>query len=465
MNAVFYTADVLPWVADLGNFPWALLPVANRPLLDYWLETCAEQKVAEVQIVLGDGAKLIEDFAGDGSRWGVKINYSFARTTDHPSDYLKAAVERSDDGVIYIGRPFFLRRRKAFTPSVFEALEGCRYKIEDDIAFLYGRTLEEVTALLDGSMASGRGLEKIHINPFPIDGTSTYFDLNMKMVGGEYTRYLTAGFPENEGNSIGYNVVTPPSAHLVPPIMIGNDCRFGAMTTIGPRSVIGDHVIVDAHTEMMNCLILPDTYIGKNLEIRNKIVSGDKLVCPDDGTAVQITDSWLLARNRPDMRTEDLVRYVILWILAGGVWLVQLLPFLLVYSAIRIVRAGAFRKEMFHDPQRGYMKLPTFHQTPGRRSALCRIFRVFSLDRFPRLTLALRGRLFVCGQPPMRHPEDDGLINEVQQYYPAVYSYADYCEETDRLVDSLWYAHIRSLFEDIKILVKALTHRLLHKGG
>jgi len=365
---------------------------------------------------------------------------------------------------LYIGEPFFLRRRQAFKPSGFKTLDACRYEVDGRIAFLFGKNGAEVKALLEGGSGSDRGLEQIHIHPFPINEVSAYFDLNMKMVSGEFKRYVTAGFSDTDGSSIGYNVLTPPSAHLCPPIMIGNDCRFGSLTTVGPRSIIGDHVIIDSHTVLKNCLILSDTYIGKNLEIVNKIVSGDRLISPDDGTVVEIADSWLVARNRPDMRTEDLVRYIILWFLALGLGALQLIPFCILCPLVLMSRSASFRREVFHDPHRGYIKLPVFRRSGERRSVICRLFRAGALDRFPWLLMALRGRLFVCGQPPMRHPEDDDLIKQLRHYYPAVFSYEDYSKETDRLVDSLWYAHIRSLFEDMKILIKTLLHRFFQVG-
>ena len=85
---------------------------------------------------------------------------------------------------------------------------------------------------------------------------------------------------------MGVNVRTPPSSHLFPPILAGDDCRFGALTTIGPNAVIANHVIIDAYSELTDCLVLDDTYIGRNLEIRNKIVSGNRIIDPSDGTAV-----------------------------------------------------------------------------------------------------------------------------------------------------------------------------------
>ena len=465
MKAVFYTAEALTWAKDLGDIPWPLLPVANRPLLEYWLETCVEAGIDHVQVILGDGAEQIERYAGSGSRWGLNIQYSFARASEEPLDYLKATSARWSEGLLYIAGAFFLRRRRAHAPTEFRALDACIHQAGDKMLFLYGNTGAEVEALLHGHMESGRGLEQIHIHPYGMDNIPDYFELNMKMVGGEYTRYVTAGYSDADRSSIGYNVLTPPSAHLRSPLIIGNDCRFGTMTTIGPKAVVADHVIVDSNTTLSNCLILPDTYIGQDLEVDHKIISGKRLVSARDGTAIDIDDSWVVARNRPDMRTEDLVRYIIMWCLALLVCAVQFIPFILLYPIVHLSGIGTYRRQIFHDPRTGYIKLRVFEKTRNRKSIVYRLFRAAALDRFHWLLLALRGRLFVCGQPPMRHPEDDEIIRQLPQYYPAVFSYADYARDHDLLVESLWYAHIRSLFEDVKILIKSLLYRIFRAGN
>jgi hypothetical protein len=464
MKAIFHVGMPHPWADAFGGMPWALLPVANRPLLDYWLETCAEQKIEEVQIILGDGAEQIEQFAGDGTQWGLRIQYGFARTGERPLEYLRQSHEHWEDGLLFLGGPVFLRRRQAFRATGYKTLKACRFNHAEETLFLFGKTADEVEALLAGDAGSPRGLEQIHIHPFPIESVAAYYDLNMKMVRGEFLRYVTAGYGMADGSSVGYNVLTPPSALLRAPIMVGNDCRMGTMSTIGPNVIIADHVIIDARSELSNCIILQDTYIGQNLEINRKIVFGKRLIDPDDGAVVELDDSWVVARNRPDMRTEDFIRYCILWSLALGVTLIQVIPFCILYPLVRITRIGAFRNELFHDPKTGYVSLPVFIKLENRRSVAYSLFRAATLDRFPWLLRALGGRLFVCGQPPMRHPQDDEIVTQLTHYYPAVFSYADYNKDNDRLSDALWYAHIRSLFEDVKILIKSLLHRFFRAG-
>ena len=428
------------------------------------MELCSEAGIKRVQIILGEQAKLIEDYAGDGNRWNLAVEYAFARPGEEPADYLRSIAGLWEDGLVYLGGPFFVRRRKAYKTGGLHALSACCYTAADGIYFLYGRNRKEVESLLTGHAGSERGLEEIHAQPWIIRNIGSYFDLNMKLVVGEFTRYTTAGFSTGDRSSVGYNVHTPASSHLQAPILIGDDCRFGALTTIGPNAVVASHVIVDSNSELKNCLVLSDTYIGRNLDIHGKIVAGNRVISPDDGTVVEIEDSWLVAKNRPAMRTEDMVRYLILWVLALGMVALQLLPFLILYPLIRLSGIAGYDRRLFHDPRMGYITLPIMQKKKNRKSALFSVFKAFSLDRFPLLLRVIRGRLFLCGQPPMRHPEDDELIRQLSEYYPGVFCYQDYNKDSDRLVDSFWYAHIRSLYEDLKILVKALLYRFLRAG-
>ncbi|MDF7797927.1 NDP-sugar synthase [Pontiellaceae bacterium B1224] len=464
MIAVLNTSLTCKWAKQIGDTSWALLPVANRPLIDYWLETCTGMGIRSVHILLGEGAKEVEDYVRSGDRWNVVVEYVFSRSNETAVDYLKSISNYWKNGLLYFGGPFFMRRRQGFRPDGFKKLQTCCHKFGDVPYFIYGKNGEELSVLIGDCIERNRGLEEIHINPYVMGSIGDYFELNMKMVRAEFSRYVTAGFSGGDGSSLGYNVRTPPSSHLQAPILVGDDCRFGAMTTIGPNAVVANHVIIDAFSELTDCLILDDTYIGRNLEIRNKIVAGNRVIDPSDGTTIEITDSWLIAHNRQDMRTGDVVRYLILWCVALAIALVQVIPFCLLLPLIRISGTARFRKKQYHDPNTGNISLPVFIKQTDRKSVVYRVFRALSLDRFPRILLVLRGRMFLCGQPPMRHPEDDEIIKQLSHYYPGVFCYQDYNSDSDRLVDSLWYAHIRSLYEDLKILVKALVSRFLSAG-
>ena len=52
-----------------------LVPVANKPVLFYGIEAIAAAGITEIGIVVGDTQAEIRAAVGDGSRWGVKVQY------------------------------------------------------------------------------------------------------------------------------------------------------------------------------------------------------------------------------------------------------------------------------------------------------------------------------------------------------------------------------------------------------
>lgn len=55
--------------------PKPLLPVAGRPVLDRLLEKLAEAGIQDVTLAVGYLGQMIEDYVGDGARWGVRADY------------------------------------------------------------------------------------------------------------------------------------------------------------------------------------------------------------------------------------------------------------------------------------------------------------------------------------------------------------------------------------------------------
>ncbi len=52
-----------------------LVPVANKPILFYGLESMADAGIKQVGVIVGDTADEIRSAVGDGSRWGLEVTY------------------------------------------------------------------------------------------------------------------------------------------------------------------------------------------------------------------------------------------------------------------------------------------------------------------------------------------------------------------------------------------------------
>ncbi|MGP2437847.1 glucose-1-phosphate thymidylyltransferase [Streptomyces sp. JW3] len=85
-----------------------LVPVANKAVLFYGLESLADAGVTDVGMIVGDTAAEIEEAVGDGSRFGLKVTYipqerplGLAHAVLIAREYLG-----DDDFVMYLGDNF-----------------------------------------------------------------------------------------------------------------------------------------------------------------------------------------------------------------------------------------------------------------------------------------------------------------------------------------------------------------------
>ena len=68
----------------------ALLPVVGKPVLEHTLETLAAADLREVIVVVSPFADDLRATLGDGSRWGMRLDYVLTRGEEDPN----AMVER-----------------------------------------------------------------------------------------------------------------------------------------------------------------------------------------------------------------------------------------------------------------------------------------------------------------------------------------------------------------------------------
>lgn len=82
-----------------------LVPVANKPILFYGIESLVASGITNIGIVVGDTKAEIKEAVGDGSKWGARITYieqsaplGLAHAVKISEDYIK-----QDPFVMYLG--------------------------------------------------------------------------------------------------------------------------------------------------------------------------------------------------------------------------------------------------------------------------------------------------------------------------------------------------------------------------
>lgn len=100
---------------------------------------------------------------------------------------------------------------------------------------------------------------------------------------------------------VGPGVVIHPQARLTGPCWIGSKSQIGADSAIGPNAIIGTHSVIDRNASVSDSVVMPDTFIGANLHLKNMIGDGDHLLDANRGSRVQIVDRFMMARLRPSI--------------------------------------------------------------------------------------------------------------------------------------------------------------------
>ncbi len=84
-----------------SSLPKPMLPVCGKPVLQMLIENLRRQGFGDIKIVTGYKAEMIEDYFGDGNRWGCNISYF---REESPLGSAGALYYISED----IGEDFFL---------------------------------------------------------------------------------------------------------------------------------------------------------------------------------------------------------------------------------------------------------------------------------------------------------------------------------------------------------------------
>ena len=77
--------------------PKSMAPIGNRPFLEYLLRQISQAGFQKLLLCVGYGRNQIEQWAGNGTRWGLSIRYSVEEEPRGTAGAVKLAAEFIDD--------------------------------------------------------------------------------------------------------------------------------------------------------------------------------------------------------------------------------------------------------------------------------------------------------------------------------------------------------------------------------
>ena len=307
------------------NKPKPMVPLADRPLLDYVLRLLAKGGWDEVALTLCYLPEQVEAYFGDGSQFGVKLHYLVEEQPLGTAGSVKRAANLFD-GTVLIGSGdalsdfdlqaalAFHRERQALVTIVLTRVES---PLEYGVVITRpdGRIVRFLEKPGWGEVFSdtvNTGFYLVEPEVFdlvppgrPFDFSRDLFPVLLERGAGIYG-YIAAGYWSDIGTIEQYRRshldflagrmrLSPPGREIGPgiwvgqgveihaearidgPVYLGDYCRIERGAYVGPHTCLGEYGFLGEGSSVKHSVLWRQVYLGPGTEVRGGII-GDHTV-------------------------------------------------------------------------------------------------------------------------------------------------------------------------------------------
>jgi glucose-1-phosphate thymidylyltransferase len=300
--------------------PKVMLPVGDKPILQYAIDALREVGIREIVMVVGYQKERIQTYFEDGSDFGIDIQYEEQRRqlgTGHA--LLTAAEHLNGDFVVVPGDNTVdggMINQLLADPSevnilVTESAQPRKYGVVeldgDRVTKIVEKPPRRISNListgiyhfshrfldlLDREVNAGRfdltlALQTAIAEGYDVKGTLTdglwldivfpwdLLDLNARVlpdVAIVKAGTMEEGVRTSGPVTIGEGTVIRSGTYIKGPVAIGEGCEIGPNVVIYPTTSIGDNVTISPFTEVRNSVIMDNVAIGGHSYVSHSIL-------------------------------------------------------------------------------------------------------------------------------------------------------------------------------------------------
>lgn len=440
-----------------------IVNILNKPLLEYFIDFCVLQNIKDIRVIKNDPNNLLEDYFKDGTQWGVNISYSLAKENDEPKKLIQknASFCKNNDIILFYGF-FFPKYEKSKVPKLdISHFQNMKINAGNNSINIIA-DVKDVFAI---DLSKQNIVEYHELSISKLESIEDYWNINMDILKNSAEDYYLPGYNNQKNEYLGKNIVfNPHTVEFQKPLMIGDNVQIKDNCRIGEYSIVGNNVIIDSASKIEKSIIYEQSYIGSDLEIKNKIVYRDFLIDPISGSMMQIVDEYFVAAIEKNILQSSLKklrhRFVALLLLIFGALPFFIGSFIQIFSNIKWEK-----KKYFISPKLQVRSLPTFRISHSNFSS--RFFIRFMLDKYPLLFAVLNGKLFLIGNQLLpKNNLNAKLIPKMKSYQPALFSYSEMFltnfDDPEFLMHEMYYSHNKNFCFQFAIFFKTLINRFFN---
>jgi UDP-N-acetylglucosamine diphosphorylase/glucosamine-1-phosphate N-acetyltransferase len=299
--------------------PKVMIPVANRPILEYVVDSLVKNDVHEIVMVVGYRKERIMSHFEDGRKFGAKIEYVVQDKQLGNGHALSCARERvSGDFLVLAGDNIVDARavgdllRSGACPSalVVESENPSKYGVvtiergvirnvvEKPVDLISSTILtgmfcvkDSIFTVIDQCMETGEyglshafrgclgesGISPVFSDGLWIDAVYPWDLLELNAAALESASIRTAGKIEKSVNiagpvGIGEETVIRAGTTIYGPVIIGEGCDIGPNVTIFPSTSIGDNVTIEPYTVVKNSILMSNCSIAAHSYLSHSVL-------------------------------------------------------------------------------------------------------------------------------------------------------------------------------------------------
>ena len=299
------------------TMPKVMLPVANKPVLEYVFDAVKNSGIDEIIVVVGYKKEVIMEYFKDYE--DVDITYvvqdkqlgtahallqakkhikepfivlsgdnivdqsSILKLIKNKSEYfilIKRHSHPSKYGVVFVEKNILKEIVEKPKEESGRFISTGIYKfpssIFDDVEKLTSQGVYPLTSVVQSIVDQGKKIhtvvadlwmdvvypwDLIHVNESMLRGTSA-------SIGG----VIEKGVTTKGSVSVGKNTTIYSGCYIVGPVVIGEGCEIGPNSCIFPSTTIGNNSVIHPFSEIRNSLVMDDIHIGSNSFISHSII-------------------------------------------------------------------------------------------------------------------------------------------------------------------------------------------------
>jgi glucose-1-phosphate thymidylyltransferase len=309
-----------------------MLPVANKPILEYVIRALSKNDIKDIIIIVGYKKERIMDHFGNGKDFAVNISYIDQDAQLGTAHAIKLAeplvgekfmvlngdnlideetiseLLRGDSGDISLlsvsrdqitGYGVLLIDKGKVSRIIEKPRDRISHLVNTGIYIFSSSIFGEIektpiseigeyaiTDTIQKMIEKGAIVTNITTRRTWIDAVHSWDLLKANSVLlGKIEEIKTSGSIEKGtviiGDvAIGDNSVIRSGSYIVGPVVIGKNCNIGPNTTILPSTAVGDNCSISSFTEIENSIIMNDTRIGTGSYISNSIIGSNNIIGP-----------------------------------------------------------------------------------------------------------------------------------------------------------------------------------------